>query len=102
MRFANVLLEDLQIEGVIEASPEPEPLEGRETKNMSPQEMQALIHSMRAREREREIQIKRVKRDHATLIKDEPDEATGPDSREPKRPRQSPDSGVEVIDLTNE
>ena len=85
-----------------EASPEPEPLEDQDIKNMNPQETQALIQDTRAKEREREMQIKSEKCDHAALGEDEPRETTSPDPRESKRRRQSSYAGVEVIDLTEE
>ena len=98
-------VEDLQIEGVIERSPDPEPSGDPDLENMSAEEMRNLISSMRAREKE----VKLEKRKHSTVIKDE----TGDDdddhevaitaSQPAKRLQQSFESvaEVEVLDLTD-
>ncbi|EME45426.1 hypothetical protein DOTSEDRAFT_71220 [Dothistroma septosporum NZE10] len=100
---------DLQIESVIPRSPSPTSLEERDPDDLSPEEMRELLRRMR----EREAYTVRVKREgekcerraRSTTGIDRGDDddddfeiTTGP----AKRRHTSNDSGVEVVDLTED
>lgn len=100
---ANVFAEDLQIEGVIPRSPSPVPLEERDPDDLSPEEARELIRRMRTQGSEGAVKIKKEKRSRPVEDDGEDDdevEVTGQHAS--KRSRLSTDSGVELVDLTDD
>lgn len=95
---------DLQIEGIIPRSPSPTPLEERDPNDLSPEEARELVHRMRERDMQNNIKIKKEKRNHANVAQDDEDEDEVTISEAParKRHRGSTDSGIEVIDLSDD
>lgn len=100
---------DLQIEGIIERSPSPVPLEERDPNTLNQEEMREVIRRMREREQNAprvKQEIKREKRARsATLVSDDDgSDSDGltitADGDRRKRSRQSVDSGIEVVDLS--
>ena len=68
--IANILPEDLQIEGIIPRSPSPVPLEERDPDTLTPQEAREVIIRMRAREQNTvkiKQEFKREKRRHSAV-----------------------------------
>lgn len=98
---------DLQIEGVIPRSPSPVPLEERDPDDLSPEEARELVRRLRQREQER-IQIKkeaREKRAHSDAFDGDSDAEELPiigEGSARKRHRPSTDSGIEIVDLTED
>ena len=91
---------DLQIEGIIPRSPSPVPLEERDPDTLTPEEARELIRIQRQQLQDR-AKIKKEKRER------EEDEDAGDGEvrmtgEQRKRQRTSTDSGIEVIDLSNE
>ena len=102
---ADMALEDLQIEGIIPRSPSPVPLEERDPDDLSPEEARELIRRMRTQGSETEVKIKKEKR--VRPLEGEDDDSSGDEvevteQRVSKRARLSTDSGVELIDLTDD
>ena len=96
------LIGDLQIEGILERSPSPVPLEERNLDTLTREELQQLL-AQRNREREDYIRVKREKRERSTTVgEDDNDEVSFTGEGRSKRSRTSNDSGVELIDLTGE
>ncbi|PPJ51979.1 hypothetical protein CBER1_10695 [Cercospora berteroae] len=102
---------DLQIMGVMPRSPSPVPLEERDPNTLTLEESRELVRRMREREREQQTEIKKegqkksAKRARSeTLEADSDDEAVLVTGERPaqKRSRQSTDSGVEIVDLTED
>ncbi|KAI5362322.1 hypothetical protein Slin15195_G059730 [Septoria linicola] len=99
---------DLQIEGLIPRSPTPVPLEERDPDDLTPEEARELVRRLR-RTQQQQIEIKKegLKKKRArsaTLDADSDSEGvviTGATSSR-KRARQSTDSGIELIDLTED
>lgn len=93
---------DLQIEGILERSPSPPPLEERDPDTLTREELQQLL-AQRNREREDYLRVKQEKRERsATVVDDGDDEVSFTGEGRSKRSRVSNDSGVELIDLTGE
>ncbi|KAM3416597.1 hypothetical protein BST61_g8188 [Cercospora zeina] len=102
---------DLQIEGIIPRSPSPVPLEERDPDSLTLDESRELVRRMREREKEQRTEIKKegqkskAKRARSEAVETDSDgEAVlvlgeGPAR---KRGRQSTDSGVEIVDLTED
>ncbi len=101
----------LQQEGIIERSPSPVPLEDRDPDDLTPEEARELVRRLRARQQDaakikQENAVKAEKRSHSTFAEDE--DSDGGSELEVishnKRSRLSGshDSGVEIIDLTND
>ncbi|KAF2215079.1 hypothetical protein CERZMDRAFT_94502 [Cercospora zeae-maydis SCOH1-5] len=102
---------DLQIEGIVPRSPSPVPLEERDPQSLTLDESRELVRRMRQREKEQRIEIKKegqakpAKRARSQTVEAGGDDGTvvvlgeGPAR---KRGRQSPDSGVEIVDLTDD
>lgn len=93
---------DLQIEGIIPRSPSPVPLEDRDPETLSAEEARELVRIQRQKLQD-QAKVKKEKRER------DDDEDAGEDDGEVtmtgernKRPRLSNDSGIEVIDLSNE
>lgn len=98
----NCSTDDLQIEGVLERSPSPVPLEERDPATLTREELQQLL-AQRNREREDYLRVKREKRERsATVVDDNDDDVSFTGEGRSKRSRTSNDSGVELIDLTGE
>ena len=86
-------------------SPSPTPLEERDPNDLSPEEARELVRRMRAREEENKNmkKIKKEKRTHApTIEENEDDEVSFTEAPARKRSRTSADSGVEIIDLSDD
>jgi hypothetical protein len=102
---ADMALEDLQIEDIIPRSPSPVPLEERDPDDLSYEEARELIRRMRTQGSEPGVKIKKEKREHPIEDEDEDsddDEVEVTEQRMSKRTRLSTDSGVELIDLTDD
>ncbi|KAK4546707.1 hypothetical protein LTR36_001925 [Oleoguttula mirabilis] len=96
---------DLQIEGIIPRSPSPVPLEDRNPDDLSAEEARELVRRHRAREAAVKTEVKKEKRAHSQVIDDddEDDDVTiASENRSRKRHRASRDSGVEIIDLSED
>jgi len=105
---ADKTTEDLQIEGVIERSPSPAPLEERDLETLSPEEMRELLRRQRLRAQDGPVKQEgqRAKRERsATIISDDDDNDSDGDEVEvtnegnpSKRARAG--SEIEIIDLS--
>lgn len=98
---------DLQIEGVIPRSPSPVPLEERDPDDLSPEEARELVRRHRQREQERikikkETQEKRARSDAFDGDSDVEELSVTGEGSTRKRHRTSTDSGVEIVDLTED
>ncbi|KAK5135531.1 hypothetical protein LTR08_005166 [Meristemomyces frigidus] len=101
---------DLQIEGVISREPTPVPLEERDPDDLTPEEARELVRLLRAKQKQTAVksEFKKEKRTHSQVIDvddddDDDDDVTissGNYSR--KRHCSSRDSGVEIIDLSDD
>lgn len=108
MHHTDIVTEDLQIEGIIPRSPSPVPLEDRDPDDLSPEEARELVRRLRQSQRQ-QIEIKKEglknkRARSATLDADSDGEGvviTGATSSR-KRSRQSADSGMEIVDLTED
>lgn len=94
--------EDLQVEGIISRSPSPVPLEDRDRSTLTADELRQLLE-----QREQEMlhlsRIKTEKRERSTTVVDEGDDGEVTIThRSSKRHRTFQDSGVEVVDLTDD
>jgi transcription antitermination factor NusG len=94
----------LQIEGLIPRSPSPVPLEERDLNDLSPEEMLDLLRRKRTQESQKEVKVKKEKRRRAAEDDDDDEdgEVTITEERSLKRPRHLTDSGVEIVDLTDD
>ena len=105
LKFTDERAEDLQVEGIIPRSPSPIPLEDRNPEDLSPEEARELVRRMRAREQD-QVKVKREKRSHTDSFEEgedgDEDDITISEVRSSKRRRGDRDSGVEIIDLTEE
>ena len=99
-----ILAEDLQIEGLIPRSPSPVPLEDRDPDSLTLEESRELVRRLQAREAQNSVKVKKEKRAHAELSddEDEEDDEVAVTEARSKRARLSTDSGVEIIDLTDD
>ncbi|EGP88721.1 unnamed protein product [Zymoseptoria tritici ST99CH_3D1] len=101
---------DLQIENVIPRSPSPQPLEERDRATLSAEELRELLRRVEERAADETRVKKELKRERSTTITlededdDEDDEGVEIIAEAParKRTRTSGDSGVVVLDLTEE
>lgn len=107
--MADFNIGDLQIEGVIPRSPSPVPLEERDPDDLSPEEARELVRRLRQREQERtkikikkEAQEKRARSDTFDGDSDVEELPVTGEGSARKRHRPSTDSGVEVVDLTED
>ena len=98
---------DLQIEGVIPRSPTPVPLEERDPDDLTAEEARELLRRMRQREQE-QVEIKKEgkkKRARSPTFGGDSDveevSVTG-EGPSRKRSRPSTDSGIEIVDLTDD
>ena len=101
----DTLLEDLQIEDIIPRSPSPVPLEERDPDDLSPEEARELIRRLRTQGGETAVKIKKEKRGRPVeddTDDDDDDDVEVTEQRAAKRTRLSTDSGVELIDLTDD
>lgn len=91
---------DLQIEGIIPRSPSPVPLEERDPETLTAEEARELVRIQRQQLQDR-AKVKKEKRE-----REEDGDENGGEVRmtggQRKRQRTSTDSGIEVIDLSNE
>ncbi|KAK3645714.1 hypothetical protein LTR56_008901 [Elasticomyces elasticus] len=95
--------QDLQIEGIIPRSPTPVPLEERDPDLLNLEEARQLVRQAREREEARvrvKQEIKKEKRTHAEVDGDDPDVSF--EGERSKRSRTFNDSGVELVDLTDD
>jgi hypothetical protein len=94
----------LQIEGLILRSPSPVPLEDRDPDSLTLEESRELVRRLQARETQSSVKVKKEKRTHAELSDDEveEDDDVAVTEERSKRARLSTDSGVEIIDLTDD
>lgn len=104
--FADVFAGDLQIEGVIARDSTPVLLEDRDPESLTAEEARELVRWMRAREDDA-VKVKREKRARSSTIEEEDDNDDDEVSevssgRQRKRHRASNDSGVEIVDLTED
>lgn len=91
---------DLQIEGVIERSPSPVPLEERDPETLSAEEARELVRIQREQLKNR-VAIKKEKREREEAEGSEDDGEVTMVSENRKRQKTSRDSGIEIVDLTN-
>lgn len=100
---SDTVTEDLQIEGIIPRSPSPAPLEERDPATLNADELRQLLARRNAELKD--VKVKREKRERPSIDLDEDDEDEDAlvvtDSRS-KRRRTSRDSGIEVVDLTDD
>lgn len=95
---------DLQIEGIIPRSPSPVPLEDRNRDTLTAEEARELVKI----QRQKLLDQARVKKEKREREDDEEGEDADDDGdvtvtgERSKRPRLSNDSGIQVIDLSNE
>ncbi|CAK3999070.1 Hypothetical predicted protein [Lecanosticta acicola] len=96
---------DLQIEGILERSPSPTPLEERDPDTLTREELRQLL-DRRNHELQDYNRIKREKRERSVTTggaaDDDDDDVTFTGSGPSKRHRVSDDSGVDIIDLTDD
>lgn len=100
-RSTDVLVGDLQIEGLIPRTSSPVPLEERDPDDLSPEEARELVRRMRASRTDGEVKVKAEKRGRDD-DQGEDDDVEVTDQRSTKRSRMSTDSAVEIIDLTDD
>lgn len=105
--MADFNIGDLQVEGVIPRSPSPLPLEQRDPDDLSPEEARELVRRLRQREQERikikkEAQEKRARSDAFDGDSDVEELPVTGEGSARKRHRPSTDSGVEIVDLTED
>lgn len=98
-------IEDLQIEGIISRSPSPLPLEQRDPATLNADELRQLL-DRRNQELQDLAHVKREKRERSTTLIDDDDDDDDDEvtvtERRSKCPRTSQDSGIEVVDLTDD
>ena len=88
---------------MIPRSPSPAPLEERDPNDLSPEEARELIRRMRTQGSDSSVKVKKEKRARAAEDdEDDDEEITVTEERNSKRTRLSTDSGVEIIDLTDD
>jgi hypothetical protein len=91
---------------MIPRSPSPVPLEERDPDDLSPEEARELIRRMRTQGSDSSVKVKKEKRDRAAEDDEDDDdddgEITVTEERNSKRARLSTDSGVEIVDLTDD
>jgi hypothetical protein len=79
------------------------PLEERDLDDLLPEEARELIRRMRTQGSEKEAKVKKEKRGRADEGEDDSDgEVTITEERNSKRARRSTDSGVQIVDLTDD
>ncbi|KJX98147.1 hypothetical protein TI39_contig429g00043 [Zymoseptoria brevis] len=102
---------DLQVEGVIERSPTPEPLEDRDPATLTVEEMREVVRRLQARTAADARVKKEIKRERSTTIlndddDDDDDDGDGVEIIEQgparKKSRTSGDSGIVILDLTGD
>lgn len=103
--FANHSAGDLQVEGVITRSPSPIPLEERDPDDLSPEEARELVRRLRQQQEQIEIKKEGKKSEHALPLGADSDieevSITGEGSARKRKP-PSTDSGIEIVDLTDD
>ncbi|KAK4503069.1 hypothetical protein PRZ48_006496 [Zasmidium cellare] len=94
---------DLQIEGIIPRSPSPVPLEQRDPATLDANELRQLLER-RNEELKTLSKIKKEKRERSTTMvgEDDDDDQVIETERRSKRHRTSQDSGIDVVDLTED
>ena len=101
--YANApLIGDLQIEDMIPSTPTPTPLEERDRNDLTLEEARELLRLKRTQE-SNAVKVKKEKRRRAAEDDDQDDgEMTITEERKAKRARESTDSGIEIVDLTDD
>ncbi|KAF2171726.1 hypothetical protein M409DRAFT_17962 [Zasmidium cellare ATCC 36951] len=93
---------DLQVEGIIPRSPSPVPLEDRDPATLNADELRQLLER-RNEELKKFSNIKTEKRERPTpTLNDNDDDELIITEHSSKRRRTSHDSGIEVVDLTDD
>ncbi|KAF2766061.1 hypothetical protein EJ03DRAFT_330451 [Teratosphaeria nubilosa] len=97
---------DLQIESIISRSPSPVPLEERDPDDLSPEEARELVRRLRERQVEVKKEATHEKRSREpTAIGGDEEDVTVAFENGPPNKRScltARDSGVEIVDLTDE